>query len=82
MLIKAQIVIGTLRMVLILRPFEMIREEKICEKYSIFRILTEGANLALDLAPEFFFCIPYPIVYLKRRDFSVLRATKNQSYGS
>lgn len=54
MLIKAQMIIGTLSIILLLITFEMIRKEKIREEYSILWLFTGGAILVFSLAPEFF----------------------------
>lgn len=54
MLIKAQIIIGTLSITLLLITFEMIRKEQIREEYSILWLFIGGAILFFSFWPEFF----------------------------
>ena len=54
MLMKIQIIIGTLSIVLLLITFELIRKERLREEYSILWLFTGVAILVFSLWPEFF----------------------------
>jgi hypothetical protein len=53
MLIKIQIVIGTLSVLLLFITFELIRKERLREEYSILWIFTGMAIFIVSLWPEF-----------------------------
>jgi hypothetical protein len=53
MLIKIQIVIGTLSILLLFITFELIRKERLREEYSILWIFTGLAIFIVSLWPEF-----------------------------
>jgi hypothetical protein len=54
MLIKIQIIIGTLSVILLFFTFEMIRKGRLREEYSILWLFTGIVVLAFSLWPEFF----------------------------
>ncbi len=53
MLIKIQLVIGTLSILLLFITFELIRKERLREEYSILWIFTGMAIFIISLWPEF-----------------------------
>ncbi len=54
MLIKIQLIMGTLSIILLLFTFELIRKEKLREEYALLWIFTGIATLIFSLAPVFF----------------------------
>ena len=54
MLIKIQIIIGTLSIILLLITFELIRKERLREEYSLLWLFTGGVTLIFSFWPEFF----------------------------
>ncbi len=54
MLIKIQIIIGTLSIGLLLMTLELIRKKRLREEYSILWLFTGVAILIFSLSPEFF----------------------------
>jgi len=54
MLIKIQIIIGTLSVILFVITFEMIRKGRLREEYSILWLFTGVATLVFSLWPQFF----------------------------
>jgi hypothetical protein len=54
MLIKIQLIIGTLSVILLLFTFELIRKGRLREEYSILWLSTGIVVLAFSLWPEFF----------------------------
>lgn len=54
MLIKVQIIVGTLSIILLLITFELIRKKRLREEYAILWLFTGGVVLLFSLWPEFF----------------------------
>jgi hypothetical protein len=54
MLIQFQIIIGMLSLVLLMVTFELIRQERLREEYSILWLFTGVVTLVFSLLPDFF----------------------------
>jgi hypothetical protein len=54
MLIKFQIIVGMLSIVFLFATFELIRKQKLREKYSILWLFTGGVILIVSIFPYFF----------------------------
>jgi multisubunit Na+/H+ antiporter MnhB subunit len=54
MLVKVQIIIGTLSIILLLMTFELIRKKRLREEYAILWLFTGIAVLVFSLWPGFF----------------------------
>ena len=54
MLIKVQIIVGTLSIILLLITFELIRKKRLREEYAILWLFTGTVVLVFSLWPEFF----------------------------
>lgn len=54
MLIKIQVIIGTLSLLLMIITFELIRKGRLREEYSILWLFTGGVTLLFSIWPEYF----------------------------